>query len=94
MKDYVTANLRMPETLTEALKLKAINEHQRVSPLIREAMELSLGKEKSPTPSAPWVQESDPLDGITGIAHSGLTDGSANHDHYLYGTPQRFPKKK
>ncbi|MGD9856454.1 MAG: antitoxin family protein [Planctomycetaceae bacterium] len=31
----------------------------------------------------------DPLDAVIGIGESGCTDGAAQHDHYIYGTPKR-----
>ena len=37
----------------------------------------------------PLVSIEDPLAGVIGIGESGITDGSQNHDHYLYGTPKR-----
>lgn len=90
MNEYVTTNLRMPEPMMRALKMKAINEHKRVSQLIREAVGQYLHLSPQ-APKHPQVQEDDPILGIIGICNSGITDGSVNHDFYLYGAPRRQP---
>ncbi len=93
MSDYVTTNLRMPQPMMRALKLKAINEHKRVSQLIREAVEQYLHFIPQ-IPKDPRVQEDDPILGIIGTCNTGITDGSVNHDFYLYGAPRRQPLKE
>ena len=34
------------------------------------------------------LPDDDPLEGVIGIGESGRTNGAANHDHYIYGTPR------
>jgi hypothetical protein len=37
----------------------------------------------------PLNEGNDPLDAVLGIGESDRTDGAAQHDHYIYGTPTR-----
>ncbi len=32
------------------------------------------------------------LERLIGIGESDVTDGAAEHDHYLYGTPKKYTK--
>jgi len=80
MPANVATNIRLPEEVLKALKYKAIEENKSVNRLICEAIETSL------TISVrPGKLEKDPFECVIGIAKSGIKDGSAKHDHYLYG---------
>lgn len=80
MPANVATNIRLPEEVLKALKYKAIEENKSVNQLIREAIEISLT-----TPVQPEKLAKDPFERVIGIAKSGIKDGSAKHDHYLYG---------
>lgn len=72
-------------------RLRQLAERRRTSEaaLLREALDVFLAES-----GIPFVEkmEDHPLWGIVGLAgHSGgPTDGSINHDHYIYGTPKKY----
>lgn len=80
MPTITATNIRLPEELLKELKYKAIEEKKSVNRLIREAIEMSLTNEIEHKKHG-----KDPLEEIIGIAKSGIKDGSAKHDRYLYG---------
>jgi len=80
MPANVATNIRLPEEVLKALKYKAIEENKSVNRLICEAIETSLT-----IPVRPGKLAKDPFECVIGIAKSGIKDGSAKHDHYLYG---------
>jgi hypothetical protein len=80
MPANVATNIRLPEEVLKALKYKAIEENKSVNRLIREAIETALT-----IPAQPGKLAKDPFECVIGIAKSGIKDGSAKHDHYLYG---------
>jgi hypothetical protein len=80
MPARIATNLRLPEELLKALKYRAIEEKKSVNQIICEAIEQSLAV----TPQ-PEKVEIDPLEGVIGIARSGIKDASSKHDRYLYG---------
>ena len=80
MSTIVATNIRLPEEVLKELKYKAIEERKSVNQLIREAIEKSLTAEVEHKKHG-----KDPLEEIIGIAKSGIRDGSAKHDRYLYG---------
>lgn len=80
MPTNVATNIRLPEEVLKALKYKAIEERKSVNQIIREAIEISLT-----TPAQPTKRAKDPFESVIGIAKTGIKDGSAKHDHYIYG---------
>jgi predicted DNA-binding protein len=80
MPAIVATNIRLPEEVLKELKYKAIEERKSVNQLIREAIERSLTYEVEHRKHG-----KDPFEETIGIAKSGIKDGSAKHDRYLYG---------
>jgi hypothetical protein len=70
--------------------IKAIAERRRVPEalVIREALAEYVTDHEMPVIARP---EDHPLWGIVGIGKAGVTDGSVNHDYYLYGAPKVEP---
>ena len=68
------------------LTVKATYENGVLKP--KEPLVLAEGTEVQVT-IVPTNGDFDPLEGVIGIGSSGRTDGAAQHDHYLYGTPKR-----
>ena len=91
MKSYITINLRMPDSMMRALKIKALNEHRRVAELIREAVEQYL---RTPFRHSQVREEESPWLAVAGIARTGITDGSVHHDKYRKVRPPRLFKSK
>jgi len=80
MSTKIATNIRLSEDLLKTLKYRAIEEKKSVNQLICEAIEMSLAV--SPRPEE---HGKDPLEGVIGIAKSGIKDASSKHDRYLYG---------
>jgi hypothetical protein len=72
----------------EQLQRLALSRKVPVSLLIREAIAEYLVEQDTPHIERP---EDHPLWAIVGIVDDpdAPTDGSINHDHYLYGAPKR-----
>ena len=78
----------LDEAQERAIKRLAARRGVSEALIIREAMAKYLvdadsGEDASVPP------EDDPLLGILGIGKPGVTDGSVNHDYYLYDTPRK-----
>ena len=91
MIEYVTTNIRLPKTMYKELKQLAVEEEKSVAQIIRESVAQYLV-----APSRDVDQGSDqrlleawqrdPLWNIGSDAViADVTDGSENHDEYLYG---------
>lgn len=80
MSTNIATNIRLPEEVLKTLKYKAIEERKSVNQLIREAIEAFLLG-----PNSCAIPVRDPFEAVIGIAKSGIKDGSAKHDAYLYG---------
>ena len=91
MTEYVTTNIRLPKEMHRALKQRALDEEKSLAQIIRESVVQYLA---SPTGERTDEQEAlrraefeaDPLwlIGTDGTV-ADVTDGSINHDYYLYG---------
>ncbi len=68
------------------LKREAGERRVSEASLIRDAIESFL-RALRPNPSLGSMKD-HPLAGIIGIGKSEVTDGSVNHDFYLYGAPR------
>lgn len=65
---------------------KLANELQSsLSKIVQQALD----KYFEPEEPSQIFTDDDPLWHIVGAAESDITDGSINHDHYIYGTPKR-----
>ena len=78
--ERIATKIRLPEELLKALKYRAIKEKKSGNQIICEAIEMYLAD----TPQ-PGKVEIDPLEGLIGIAGSGLKNASSKHDRYLCG---------
>ncbi len=81
----------VPKPLLE--KVDALTRHQRISrsEFISEAVHEKLLKEQKRDIKEHDESETDPWDAldIEAVAvETGRTDGSVNHDRYIYGTPK------
>lgn len=72
-----------PEKLYRDVKKRAKAESKSVAAIVREAVEKHLEEKK-----IDW--DNDPIFKLVGIAKSGVTDFSVNHDHYLYGAKKKL----
>lgn len=87
--EYVTTNIRLEEDLYRTLKHLAVERGKSAAELVREAIRRFL--EKPPPPEEEFRLEDDPFFKVIGTCPSDVTDGSINHDHYLYGWPKVQP---
>ena len=88
------------ESQEQAIKQLAYERGVSEALVIREAVAKYLSDEtESPAPvTEAWTPTEEeiaenPLFGIIGLVKDplGPTDGSVNHDHYIYGVPKKFP---
>lgn len=91
MTEYVTTNIRLPKDLYRQIKRRALDEEKSLAQLIRESIVEYLTEPQVVEPrlldeDALHGWENDPLWLIgTDATIADVTDGSANHDLYLYG---------
>jgi hypothetical protein len=92
MAEYVTTNIRLPRELHRQLKRRALDEDKSLAELVRESIVQYLTPESvAPQPELPGgmtleAWNTDPLWAIGSEAGmADVTDGSVNHDVYLYG---------
>lgn len=71
-----------PEKLYRDVRKRAKSESKSVAAVVREAVEKHLEEKE-----IDW--DNDPIFKLVGIAKSGVTDLSVNHDHYLYGAKKK-----
>jgi len=81
MSTLKRTQMYFPEDMLTELKLVASTKKESISEVVREAVASFLEQKKSQTKN--W--KTDPLWDMVGAASSGLSDGSLNHDFYLYG---------
>ena len=82
--NWKTTNVRLPEEDWRALKMRAVRENKSIARLIREAIEILLGKRRLDGGEA-ILREEAPGYGIVGVVQSGIADGSERHDDIVYG---------
>jgi hypothetical protein len=85
MTEYVTTNVRLPKELYRQAKRRALEEEKSLAEVIRESVAQYLTGQVAPAADREaW--ENDPLWLIgTDATMADVTDGSTNHDYYLYG---------
>lgn len=91
MTEYITTNIRLPKALHRELKRRALDEDKSLSQIIRESVALylvavpeSVDEERDRYMLEVW--QNDPLWSIgADLVVADVTDGSINHDDYLYG---------
>lgn len=72
------------EEIEEAVKDLAVLRGVPDAVIIREAMEQYLRKSAHKS-----LKKENPLKKLIGLFPDGPKDGSVNHDHYLYGAPEK-----
>jgi predicted transcriptional regulator len=91
MTEYVTTNIRLPKELYRRLKRQALEEEKSLSQIVRESVTSYLTGTRFPGPEAreEIAVEEDEHDPLWLIGRdpviADVTDGSVNHDLYLYG---------
>jgi hypothetical protein len=91
MTEYVTTNIRLPKDVYREIKRRALEEEKSLAQVIRESVAQYLtapagvlSHSEEPVMTDDW--ENDPLWLIgTDATIADVTDGSVNHDLYLYG---------
>lgn len=79
---FVTTNIRLPEWMLRALKIKAAKENKSVAQLIRESAEYILGRKEEHITNFQFKK--DPFWKIVGMFDDGIKDGSIHHDRDIY----------
>lgn len=74
----------LDEDSEQRLKSLASKRSRSEASLIREAVTRYLKQEETPAPEP----EDNPILKLIGIARKGRPDAAAQHDRYLYGTPE------
>jgi predicted transcriptional regulator len=91
MTEYVTTNIRLPKDVYRKIKHRALEEEKSLAQIIRESVmqylaapEVTESRSEEAAAADDW--ENDPLWLIgTDATVADVTDGSVNHDFYLYG---------
>ena len=83
--------LRLPRSVLADLKARAAKEGKSLN---RYFLQIAVDSLHRPTPKR-GIPKDDPLWQIgRNPGHSGITDGSENHDFYLYGPVTYRPPQK
>jgi hypothetical protein len=91
MAEYVTTNIRLPKELYRQLKRRALDEEKSLAQVVRESVAQYLTEPRieglaSRQGTRSEERETDPLWLIgSDSLPADVTDGSTNHDAYLYG---------
>ncbi len=91
MSEYVTTNIRLPKEVYREMKHRALEEEKSLAQVIRESIveylaEPQAAKRRALAEETPIDWDNDPLSLIgTDPVMADVTDGSVNHDLYLYG---------
>jgi hypothetical protein len=81
----VKTRISLPKKQYDLLKRRANELKSSLSKIVEQALDKYL----EPEESSQLFTEDDPIWQIVGMVESDITDGSVNHDHYIYGTPKR-----
>ena len=75
------------ETIYEKVKILSLDEQQKVLEIVEEKISVSQKKDSRPIwEVAREISESVPFEEWEKLP----SDGSVNHDHYLYGAPKKY----
>ena len=92
MAEYVTTNVRLSREAYRELKRRALDEEKSLAEIIRESVAQYLMPSRSPVrvASTNVADETERHDSLWAIGAdpvlAEVTDGSVNHDLYLYGS--------
>ena len=81
----VKTQISLPKKQYDLLQRRANELKSSLSKIIEQALD----KYFEPEEPSQIFTEDDPIWQIVGTVESDITDGSINHDHYIYGTPKR-----
>jgi len=81
----VKTQISLPQKQYDLLKRRANELQSSLSKIVQQALD----KYFEPEEPAQIFTEDDPLWQIVGAGESDISDGSINHDHYIYGTPKK-----
>lgn len=81
MQKVVSTNIHLPEELWKEVKIQAAKQGKTMREIIVDGICLVLGK-KSPLKKSASAGKF--LLSFSGKGISNITDGSVNHDHYIY----------
>lgn len=81
----VKTQISLPKKQYDQLKSRANQLKSSLSKIVEQALDEYL----EPEQDSQLFTEDDPIWQIVGTVESDVTDGSINHDHYIYGTPKR-----
>src|SRR4051794_15773118 len=88
MAGFAKTLIRLPEDRMYELRARAAREGKTLVGVVREAVDLYLGRTTDSGDAALVTDAEDPFDAFIGCYDSGEDDGAVNHDHYLYGWPK------
>jgi plasmid stability protein len=80
----VRTQVYLPRDIYERLKERAEAEGMTMATQIREALTQYVFMVAREEKVAPILTADDPIWNIIGMINSGITDGSVNHDKYIY----------
>ena len=81
----VKTQITLTKKQYDQLKSRANELKSSLSKIVEQALDNYF----EPEEKSQIFTEEDPLWQIVGTVESEITDGSINHDHYIYGTPKR-----
>ena len=81
-RKQIYLNEGMIKTIKEIADKKGVSQ----SEVIRESLDRYIKEEQKKG------EIKDPLLELAGIGNSDITDGSINHDHYIYGVKKKYEK--
>lgn len=79
----VRTQVYLPRDIYEQLKERADKEGSSMASQIREALAQYIVEMKEEDRASVFTKD-DPIWDMIGMAESGITDGSYNHDKYIY----------
>jgi len=81
----IKTQISLPKKQYDQLKSRASQLKSSLSKIVEQALDEYF----EPEQDSQLFTENDPIWQIVGTVESGITDGSINHDHYIYGTPKK-----
>ncbi|MCP5100029.1 MAG: ribbon-helix-helix protein, CopG family [Chloroflexi bacterium] len=92
-ENMIRTQVYLPREIYEKLKLRAESEGTAMATQIREALSEYVVKSTKLQSGQP-IPEDDPIWDMIGMVDSGVTDGSVNHDKYIYTRDWDLPENK
>ncbi len=80
----VRTQVYLPRDIYDQLKQRADDEGITMAHQIREALTQYVVEAQQEEDNVPVLTKDDPIWDMIGMCKSGITDGSYNHDKYIY----------